>query len=173
MSLLARPFLTVFTTLVLLVAPPVAAQEALPMPEGEPLLTVTGEISVTNQDEAAVFDRAMLESMETVTFTTSTIWTEGPQTFTGVPLSELMEAVGATGSSMKATAINDYAVDIPREDWVQDGPILAYLNDGEEMPVRDKGPLWVVYPYDLNASYQSEVIYSRSIWQLDRIVVVE
>ena len=57
--------------------------------------------------------------------------------------------------------------------WVQDGPILAYLNDGEEMPVRDKGPLWVVYPYDLNASYQSEVIYSRSIWQLDRIVVVE
>ncbi|MGR3479667.1 molybdopterin-dependent oxidoreductase [Salipiger marinus] len=173
MSLLARPFLTVFTTLVLLVAPPVAAQEALPMPEGEPLLTVTGEISVTNQDEAAVFDRAMLESMETVTFTTSTIWTEGPQTFTGVPLSELMEAVGATGSSMKATAINDYAVDIPREDWVQDGPILAYLNDGEEMPVRDKGPLWVVYPYDLNASFQSEVIYSRSIWQLDRIVVVE
>jgi len=173
MSLLARPFLTVFTTLVLLVAPPVAAQEALPMPEGEPLLTVTGEISVTNQDEAAVFDRAMLESMETVTFTTSTIWTEGPQTFTGVPLSELMEAVGATGSSMKATAINDYAVDIPREDWVQDGPILAYLNDGEEMPVRDKGPLWVVYPYDLNASYQSEVIYSRSIWQLDRIGVVE
>lgn len=173
MSLLARPFLTVFTTLVLLVAPPVAAQEALPMPEGEPLLTVTGEISVTNQDEAAVFDRAMLESMETVTFTTSTIWTEGPQTFTGVPLSDLMEAVGATGSSMKATAINDYAVDIPREDWVQDGPILAYLNDGEEMPVRDKGPLWVVYPYDLNASYQSEVIYSRSIWQLDRIVVVE
>ena len=173
MSLLARPFLTVFTTLVLLVAPPVAAQEALPMPEGEPLLTVTGEISVTNQDEAAVFDRAMLESMETVTFTTSTIWTEGPQTFTGVPLSELMEAVGATGSSMKATAINDYAVDIPREDWVQDGPILAYLNDGEEMPVRDKGPLWVVYPYDLNASYQSEVFYSRSIWQLDRIVVVE
>ena len=40
MSLLARPFLPVFTTLVLLVAPPVAAQEALPMPEGEPLLTV-------------------------------------------------------------------------------------------------------------------------------------
>lgn len=173
MPSLALPFLTMFSTLVLLVAEPLAAQDALPLPENDPVLTVTGEITVTNQGDAAVFDREMLEGLETVTFTTSTIWTEGPQTFTGVPLSALMEVVGATGSSMKATAINDYAVDIPREDWVEDGPILAYLNDGEEMPVRDKGPLWVVYPYDLNASYQSEVIYSRSIWQLDRIVVVE
>jgi hypothetical protein len=32
--------------------------------------------------------------------------------------------------------------------------------------VRDKGPLWVVYPYDSKPDYQSELIYVRSIWQL-------
>ncbi|MDP5360810.1 MAG: oxidoreductase, partial [Paracoccaceae bacterium] len=36
-----------------------------------------------------------------------------------------------------------------------------------------KGPLWVVYPYDMSADYRSEVIYYRSIWQLDRIEVVK
>ena len=37
------------------------------------------------------------------------------------------------------------------------------------MSRRDKGPLWVIYPYHDNIDYRSETIYSRSIWQLDRI----
>ena len=77
------------------------------------------------------------------------------------------------GDALKATAINDYAVEIPREDWIETGPIVAFLNNGEQMSIRDKGPLWVIYPYDSNPAYQTEVIYSRSIWQLDRLVVTE
>ena len=69
--------------------------------------------------------------------------------------------------------INDYAVEIPSDDWVEGGPIVAYLNNDEPMSVREKGPLWVVYPYDSDAAYQTEVTYSRSIWQLDRIIVKE
>jgi hypothetical protein len=158
--------------LAVLLAAPLAAQD-LPAPEGEPMLTITGKISQTNDGEAAVFDLAMLEAMETVTFTTTTIWTDGPQEFTGVPLGVLMEAVGAEGDTIKATAINDYAVDITREDWSVEGPIVAYRNHGELMAVRHKGPLWVVWPFDMNADFQTEQIYSKSIWQLDRIVVVD
>ncbi|NDV00532.1 molybdopterin-dependent oxidoreductase [Pseudoroseicyclus tamaricis] len=155
-----------------LAALPLAAQE-LGTPEGDILLTIDGAITETNDDGRAVFDRAMLEALGPVTFETETTWTEGVQTFTGVELATLLEAVGATGDSIAATAINDYAVDIPREDWVEGGPIVAYLRNGEEMPVRDKGPLWVVYPFDASEDYQTEVIYSRSIWQLDRITVAE
>ncbi|EPX80523.1 molybdopterin-dependent oxidoreductase [Salipiger mucosus] len=151
---------------------PLAAAE-LAAPEGTILLTVNGAIANTNVDGTAAFDRAMLEELDPVTFETTTIWTDGVQSFTGVPLSRLMEVVGAEADSLSATAINDYAVQIPREDWVEDGAIVAYLNNGEAMSVRDKGPLWVVYPYDSNADYQTEVIYSRSIWQLDRITVEE
>lgn len=153
-------------------AGPVAAQD-LPAPEGEPILTVTGAIGVTNDGDAAVFDRAMLEGLDPVQIETETIWTDGVQTFTGVPLARLMEAVDAEGAILSATAINDYAVEIPRSDWVEDGPILAYLNNGTPMSVRDKGPLWVIYPYDDNPDYQTEVVYSRSIWQLDRIEVTD
>ncbi|GHF59113.1 oxidoreductase [Seohaeicola zhoushanensis] len=143
----------------------------LPAPTGEILLTISGQITETNGDGLARFDRAMLETLAPVTIETTTIWTDGKQSFTGVPLARLMEMVGAKGEVAKATAINDYAVDIPSEDWIESGPIVAYLNNGASMSVRDKGPLWVIYPYDSKPAYQTEVIYSRSIWQLDRIEV--
>lgn len=68
-------------------------------------------------------------------------------------------------------AVNDYAVEIPVESWPGTGPIVAYLNNGAPMSLRDKGPLWIVYPFDNTPDYQTEVVYSRSIWQLDRISV--
>ncbi|HEX9857587.1 MAG TPA: oxidoreductase, partial [Paracoccaceae bacterium] len=44
-----------------------------------------------------------------------------------------------------------------------------YAQNGVPLSVRDMGPLWVIYPYDSDVDYQSEVIYSRSIWQLQRM----
>lgn len=155
-----------------LAALPLAAQD-LAAPEGEVILTVSGEISATNAEGAAEFDLAMLEALGTETIETTTIWTEGPQAFEGVSLKALAEAVGMEGATLRATAINDYAVEIPLTDAVEGGPIVAYRMNGAEMSVRDKGPLWIVYPYDASADYRTEVIYSRSIWQLDRIVVTD
>jgi hypothetical protein len=152
---------------------PVAASpaDALGPAHGEVILTVTGEIAATNAGAAAEFDRAMLEDLGAAVVETRTIWTEGVQTFVGVPLDSLLAAVGATGATLRASAINDYAVEIPASDAVEDGPIVAYLRNGAPMSVRDKGPLWIVYPFDSAPEYQSELIYSRSIWQLDRIEV--
>lgn len=151
--------------------PAVAAPAKLSMPEGPVILTVTGGISRTNDQGAAHFDLDMLKSLETREIRTSTIWTEGKHVFTGVPLEALVEALGATGVSISATAINDYSVDIPAGDVVEGGPILAYLMDGQPMSRRQKGPLWVIYPYDDTAEYRTEVIYSRSIWQVDRMTI--
>jgi hypothetical protein len=148
-----------------------APAQTLGTPSGEAMLRVSGEIAVTNLDGAAVFDRGMLEAMEPVEFTTTTTWTEGPQVFRGVLLRDLLDNVGVTGGTLRAFAVNDYAVDIPVSDAVQGGPIVAYLLNGRPMSVRDKGPLWIVYPYDSRREYRSEVIYSRSIWQLERIEV--
>ena len=145
----------------------------LPVPSGDVLLTVSGNISVTNVDGSAVFDAELLESLGGEVIKTTTIWTEGVQEFRGVSLAVLVESVGATSGTLIATAINDYIVEIPVSDAIVGGPILAYENNGNSMSVRDKGPLWLVYPYDSNEDYQTEVIYSRSIWQLVKIVFVE
>jgi len=159
--------------LLFMMALPLSAQD-LPAPEGEVLLTVSGDVATTNTEEGtAAFDLAMLEELGGETIETSTIWTDGTHSFEGVSLQVLVEALGLEGETLRATAINDYAVEIPLTDAVEGGPIVAYRMDGDVMSVRDKGPLWIVYPYDSNADYRSEVIYSRSIWQLDRIEVVD
>lgn len=141
--------------------------------EGDALLTVSGDITVTNGGETLVMDRTALMALPATTFETSTIWTEGVHSFTGVSLADLATELGLEEGQILATAINDYTVEIPLSDAVEGGPIIAYLMDGAEMSVRDKGPLWVIYPYDSDADYRSEVIYSRSIWQLDRVEIVQ
>lgn len=39
------------------------------------------------------------------------------------------------------------------------------------MPVRDKGPLFIVYPYDSNPEIKSQTYYTRSVWQVARLEV--
>ncbi|UWR22004.1 molybdopterin-dependent oxidoreductase [Sulfitobacter sp. S190] len=138
-----------------------------------PLLSISGDITTSSGESTLALDMGMLRALPETTFETSTIWTDGVHTFTGVSLADLMAELGVEDGTLVATAINDYAVEIPVSDAVEGGPIIAYLMDGEEMTVRDKGPLWVIYPYDSNADYRSEVVYSRSIWQLDRLEIVQ
>ena len=52
-------------------------------------------------------------------------------------------------------------------------PIIAYRRNGLAMSLREHGPLWIVYPYDAAAEYRSAQAYSHSIWQLDRIAVLD
>lgn len=155
----------------LILAVPASASDPLPVPEGDVVLTVDGDIARTNRDGAAVFDRAMLRRIGETSFETSTIWTEGPQRFTGVSLSALMAELGVTEADLIARAINDYAVEIPVGTPGDPDPIVAYAQNGEPMSIRSKGPLWIVYPYDADPALRTETIYSRSIWQLDRITV--
>lgn len=147
-------------------------QHAFPPPEGDVILTVSGNIDVRNAGDVAEFDIAMLQEFEPVVFSTSTIWTNGISEFTGVSLHAFLTSIGAEGDMIRATAINDYMVEIPVSDAVEGGPIIAYYLDGSEMSVREKGPLWIVYPFDSHPEYQTEVIYTRAIWQLDRIEIV-
>lgn len=136
----------------------------------DPILTVG---KAGSPEDKVVFDRAALEALPASVIVTSTIWTDGTHEFTGVYLSDLLAAVGAPNSAIRATALNDYGIDIPAEDAAPGAALIAYRMDGQPMSIREKGPLWIVYPYDTQPKYRTEVIYSRSIWQLDRIEVLD
>ncbi len=143
----------------------------LAKPQGKIILTVSGAISNVNGPHEATFDMALLKTLPKSKITTKTIWTDGTSTYEGVRLKDLLAAVGATGKNLHAIALNDYAVDVPVSDATAGGPILAYSVDGADLPVRSRGPLWLIYPFDDDAKYRTEVIYTRSIWQLNRIDV--
>ncbi|MBB5517053.1 hypothetical protein FHS89_003097 [Rubricella aquisinus] len=150
-----------------------AQANTMEAPSGAPILTITGDIGTTNMDDSLVLDREMLAAIDATTLQTSTIWTEGVQQFEGVSLHALVAFLNVESGTIRATAINDYTVEIPVTDAVEGGPIIAYLMDGQTMSIRDKGPLWVIYPYDSSSDYRSEVTYARSIWQLDRLEFVQ
>jgi len=152
-------------------SPVVQAEGIKDLPTGDVVLTISGEIAHSNLDGEAHFDLEMLENLGATEIVTSTIWTEGTQQFVGVSLMALLDYVGATGNNIEATAINDYSVNIPVEDAVEGGALVAYFRNGEPMSVREKGPLWVVYPFDLEPKFKTETYHARSIWQLDRIKV--
>lgn len=144
---------------------------ALPAPQGKVVLTMSGMISNTNKDSAAQFDVAMLEKMGMQSFSTATPWYDGKVTFEGVSMAKLMEYVGAKGTTITVKALNDYATDIPMDDFKKYPVILALKRDGNYMPVRDKGPLFIVYPYDSDSDLKHQRFYSRSAWQVAQIIV--
>jgi hypothetical protein len=83
----------------------------------------------------------------------------------------VLAAAGAKGTLLHAVALNDYKVEIPAEDAAKYTVLLATRMDDKTMPVREKGPLFIIYPYDDSADLRSERFYSRSAWQLRKIEV--
>jgi hypothetical protein len=149
------------------------AAEPLPAPQGDVLLRVSGSIAVANDGADAAFDLSMLESLPQRRFATGTIWTEGRSAYVGVPLGTLLERLGAHGGAVRAVALNDYVATIPIAELQGDAPVVVYLRDGATIPVRERGPLWILYPFDDEPVWRTEVAYSRSVWQLVRLDVVD
>lgn len=147
------------------------AAGTLQKPSDEPMLTISGKIAITNDGGTAQFDRAMLESIGMISFSTQTPWYKEPVKFEGVPLAKLMQLVGASGDRVAAIALNDYSAEVPMEDIDKHGVILALKRDGEYMSVRDKGPLFVVYPFDSDPELKAHKYYSRSVWQVAKLDV--
>ena len=144
---------------------------ALDKPTKAVVLTVSGRVRMPNHGEAADFDMPMLEAMPQTSFTTSTPWWAQPRKFTGPLLRDVLATCGAEGSNVRATALNDYRVDLPFADAQRFDVLVARLLDDKPMAVRDKGPLFIIYPFDSSAELRTTVYYSRSAWQLKSIEV--
>jgi hypothetical protein len=111
----------------------------------------------------------MLEALGMTKLRTSTAWTAGAAEFEGVLARDLLDAVGAEGATVMATALNDYTVTIPVEELRRYPVMLALKMDGQYLKIKDKGPLWIVYPRDQNEELQDSLIDKRWVWQLARL----
>ncbi|MGR3636412.1 MAG: molybdopterin-dependent oxidoreductase [Shimia sp.] len=123
--------------------------------------------------KAVEFSIKDLDALPQTSFETSTVWTDEDVVFSGVSLSALLEAAEVSGTTLRMTALNDYAVDMPMSEIGDDYPIVATRMDGVVMPIREKGPFWVVFPYDAASSFRSETAYARSVWQLSLLSVIK
>lgn len=144
---------------------------ALPPAKGPVILTISGKVGAKNTADAAEFDLAMLQSLPQRSFTTLTPWDKKTIRFTGPLLRDVLAAAQASGQTLKALALNDYQARIPLDDAQRFDVIVAHQMDGQPIPVRTKGPLFIVYPYDTQAQLRATTYYERSVWQLKALVI--
>lgn len=163
---------TVILLAVALLPPPRLGLAAQLEPPTDPVvLTIDGAITNTNGPTGASYDRAMLIGLGIETVATTTHFTQGNQNFEGVRLRKILDAVGARGSILTATALDGYSVDIPIEDADRFEVFLAMKWNGAIMRVRTKGPIWIIYPISRFPETNNEIYSARSVWQLTKLTV--
>lgn len=138
---------------------------------GNPILLVRGAIEGTDAGGNRRFDLEALQAMPQTAFKTSTPWNKTPVTYSGVAVSTLLSALKAKGTRLRLIALNDYAVVAEAEDLTRNGAILAIARDGAALPISDKGPIFVVFPFDRDARLRSDSFYLYAVWQLCQIDV--
>lgn len=98
-------------------------------------------------------------------------FTDGEHSYTGPLVRDVLRVVGlAEAGTVRFTAANDYTVEIPVADFDRYDAILARRLDGRPMSLRDKGPLWLMYPVSAHPELRDPIYVSRLIWQ---VVAVE
>lgn len=139
---------------------------ALDAPKGKVILSLTGNIQFKNAGDRADFDMEMLAALPQHSFSTSNPWYKESKKFTGPLLRDVLAVAGAQGSLLRAEALNNFKVEIPLADTRQFPVVLARLMDDKPMLIREKGPLFIIYPFDSHTELHSARYYSRSAWQL-------
>src|SRR5262245_36358274 len=126
--------------------------DTLQAPRGAVVLSISGRIERTNQSNRAAFDMAMLEALAQQSFSTKTPWFKEARKFTGPLLRDVLALVGANGITLRIAALNDYRIDVPADDTRRYDVVLARMIDDKPITVREKGPLFMIYPFDSDAT---------------------
>jgi len=136
---------------------------AIPAPTGEVILTLSGDISVTNVGDTLQFDMATLENLGLVKYTVDDPWFNETNTYTGVLMSELRKYAGVspTAKNIHLVGLDDYSVNISVDDIEKWPILLATRTNGAYMDVESAGPTRIIFPYQ---SYSIDPVTYNDYW---------
>lgn len=140
-------------------------------PKGPVILKVDGKIAHANVAQEAHFDRAMLYALPQYAFETDTPWTDGSSHYSGPLMRTVLAHVGYAGDRVHVAALNGYEAEIPISDFYDYDVILALERNQKQIPIREYGPLWVLYPFSQDEALLSEKMRFRAVWQVMQINV--
>jgi hypothetical protein len=176
-----RTFFAIATVLALGAGAPIQAQ-------GPVMLTVTGAVEHSNRgpvdpeldklfafnevdfEKAVEFDLGTLQALPQTTVKAD--FPKGGDTveFSGPTLSDLLSAAGATGGTVTVQAMDGYAVEVPVEEMVGKGAVVALARDGKPLGIGGFGPAQIVFPRAERADL-AEMPDDWWIWQIFHIKV--
>jgi len=133
-------------------------------------LKISGLIGKTNSKDKGYFGYtlAQIKSMPNITITATTQYT-GTATFTGPKLKDILKLVELKPGAKEVIAIglDEYRVAIPLTDFDKYEAIAAYRQNGKDLTLETKGPLWIMYPLDkYKKQFEDGVVNNRLVWSL-------
>lgn len=136
-------------------------------PAGKPVLTVATPYG--NQQ----FSLADLEGLGMHRVTTRTFWPKSDGTYEGPLLADVLRRAGLHDvAAVRISALDGFSQVMPGQDWRTWPILLATRRDGRPIPVRDKGPIRVIYPRDMSPQLADTTYRLRWVWLVSRIEVV-
>jgi hypothetical protein len=132
--------------------------------DGPVLLTVTGAVAETNRgpvdpevdklfafndvtfEKAHEFDLDALEALPQVTVHADFPKGGAATEFSGPLLEDVLAAAGATGATVTVQAMDGYAVEVPMQELVDKGAVVALKRDGKWLGIGSFGPTQIVFP---------------------------
>ena len=156
--------------------------------EGPVLLTVTGEITETNRgpvdpdedklfifndvsfEKAKEFDLAALEKLPQAVVHADFPKGGAETEFSGPLLADVLAAAGAEGEMVTVRAMDGYAVEVPLDEMVAKGAVVALERDGKALGIGGFGPTQIVFPRAERADLK-DMPDDWWIWQIYHISV--
>lgn len=127
-------------------------------------------LTVTVDDQRKGYTLEELRDIPQEVVITENDYLDGPARFSGPLLRDIYEDNGIErGDLVEFLAINDFQVTAPADEAFDYDVILAISKDGSTLPIRDLGPIWVIYPMSDNPALKDPKFNSRLVWQLERI----
>ncbi|POG25263.1 molybdopterin-binding oxidoreductase [Aeromonas bestiarum] len=119
------------------------------------VLKISGK-DCCNHNGKMEYTRQQLLALPQTSVPTTTPWTKGTHVYRGVLLRSLLDTLDISAKSIKVTAQNDYFAAIPRE-------------DGKALTLRNKGPVWIIYPLSDHPELNIEQYHSLMVWQVVKL----
>jgi hypothetical protein len=156
--------------------------------EGPVLLTVSGEITEPNrgpvdptQDKLFIFNEVSFEKAKEFDLAAlaklpqATVHADFPKggaetEFSGPLLADVLAAAGAEGKMVTVRAMDGYAVEVPVEEMVAKGAVVALERDGKALGIGGFGPSQIVFPRAERADL-ADMPDDWWIWQIYHISV--
>lgn len=150
------------------------APGAVPAPVSLPALP-TGPVvlSVSGAGGERHYSLAELEALGLWEVATSTFWPGDEGVYQGALLSAVLADAGyAAAKALRVTALDGFSQELPRADWTDWPLLLATRRDARPIGRRDKGPLRLIYPRDMDGALHDTLYRLRWVWLVRRIEVL-
>lgn len=120
-----------------------------------------GVVIALTEDDLLAFTQVLVK--------TENEFVDGMGEFSGPLVRDILTLMGDAFETANFMAVNEYSIEIPAADFEKYDVIFAMSLNGEKFSLRDKGPIWLIYPMSDHKELQDRVYNNRLIWQLTRV----